>query len=92
MRDLQKHMGRLKDYLTLKGIKVDGGVCRCISPNHEDKNPSCQIGKLTFYCFGCGITGDIYDAVLLLEGIPHSPLTAYDYLEKLFAHNENTEV
>jgi hypothetical protein len=83
-RDFLKYKPRLKEYLTLKGIEIDGGLCHCIDKNHEDKNPSCQIGKETFHCFSCGITGDIYDAVMLLENITDK-LKQYDFIEKLFA-------
>ncbi len=42
------------------GIEVKGTVCRCISPSHEDKNPSMsfKIETNTFKCFSCGFHGD----------------------------------
>ncbi|NGX44091.1 MAG: DNA primase [Candidatus Anoxychlamydiales bacterium] len=42
------------------GIEVKGTVCRCISPSHEDKNPSMsfKIETNAFKCFSCGFHGD----------------------------------
>lgn len=30
-------------------------------PFHEDKNPSMKLNEEYFYCFGCGVTGDVID-------------------------------
>lgn len=37
-------------------------VIRCLNPEHEDRNPSMRIDKLTgvFHCFSCGYAGDIF--------------------------------
>lgn len=37
-------------------------VIRCLSPDHEDKNPSLRIDKITgvFQCMSCGYKGDIF--------------------------------
>lgn len=37
-------------------------VIRCLSPNHEDKNPSLRIDKTTgiFNCLSCGYKGDLF--------------------------------
>lgn len=39
------------------GLSVDAhGMCRC--PFHNDRRPSMKVDE-TFYCFGCGATGDV---------------------------------
>ena len=40
-------------------------------PFHEDAKPSCNIhtGMQAYRCFGCGVTGGIFDMVCLKEGI-----------------------
>ena len=40
--------------------ELKGKLCRCLSPNHEDKNPSMSFKTETntFKCFSCGFTGD----------------------------------
>lgn len=60
----------------------------CLSPAHEDKNPSCYLlapavvhGKnldWKFYCHGCGVVGDIFTAASLLE---EKPLQGLEFLE-----------
>lgn len=66
-----KYKNRLIEYLRLKGIKAERGLIRCFNPNHEDRNPSCELFDDKFICYSgnCGIHGDIYDAVEILEGI-----------------------
>jgi hypothetical protein len=59
------------------------GLIRCFSPDHEDKNPSCQISEDGFFCHACGIHGDIYDAIGILEGITDKT-EQYLFAEKIF--------
>ena len=42
---------------------------RCPSPSHEDRNPSCSIRDDHYHCFSCGINGDIFNLIELLEGV-----------------------
>lgn len=42
---------------------------RCPSPSHEDRNPSCSIRETHYNCFSCGIHGDIFNLIELLEGV-----------------------
>ena len=37
-------------------------IVRCLSPEHDDNNPSLRIDKITgkFGCFSCGFSGDIF--------------------------------
>lgn len=83
--DYGKYKGRLIDFLQSYGIPAQRGLIRCFSPNHNDKNPSCQIQDEHFICHSgnCGIHGDIYDAVEVLEGITDKK-EQYIFLEKLF--------
>lgn len=38
-------------------------VIRCLSPDHEDRNPSLRVDKTTgiFNCLSCGFSGNIFD-------------------------------
>jgi hypothetical protein len=70
--DFYKYKPRLKDYLRQKGVDVSINPTHCFNQqahSHGDANPSLQIWDDGFKCHGCGIEGDIYDAVELLEGI-----------------------
>jgi phage/plasmid-associated DNA primase len=84
--DFEKYKHRFLEYLRLKSIDSHPGLIRCFSPDHEDKNPSCQISEDGFYCHSlgvCGINGDIYDAIGILEGITERK-DQYLFAEKLF--------
>ncbi len=37
-------------------------IVKCINPNHEDRNPSLRIDKITgiFNCFSCGFKGNLF--------------------------------
>jgi hypothetical protein len=61
------------------------GLIHCFSPDHDDHNPSCQVTEETFFCHSgrCGIHGDIYDAIGILEGIPDKK-EQYLFAEKYF--------
>jgi DNA primase len=86
-RDYTKYAGRLLDYLGIKGVEIKDGKCRCLDPAHEDKNPSCVINQGFFHCFSCGVGGDIYDAVQLLEETPLIDREKqFDFLENLFSN------
>jgi len=69
--NFDKYKNRLIEYLRIKGIKAERGLIRCFNPEHEDRNPSCELFDDHFVCYSgnCGIHGDIYDAVGILEGI-----------------------
>lgn len=49
------------------GIKVKGNKAVC--PFHEDTNPSMSLNdsKGLFYCFGCGVKGNLIDFLYLIE-------------------------
>jgi hypothetical protein len=85
MRDYAKYAGCLREYLATKGIEIKNNKCRCLDPAHEDKNPSCLVGKNVFHCLACGIKGDIYDAVQLLEEAPLIDREKqFDFLKNFF--------
>ena len=54
-------------------LKVRHNV-QCLNPLHRDSDPSCSVGARGdfFHCFGCGVSGDIFDAAHLLENRPIS--------------------
>ena len=59
------------------GSKVEGRgrwrKVRCISPNHEDKNPSASVNLMNdtagYKCFSCGLTGDPWKLGKILWGM-----------------------
>lgn len=86
MIDFKKFKPRLKEYLRQKGVDDSISPTHCFNVEghkHSDSNPSCQIWDDGYKCHGCGIQGDIYDAVELLEGITGKK-EQYDFIEKLF--------
>lgn len=46
-----------------------GFIC---CPFHKEKSASCKIYDDSFYCFGCGIGGDVFDFVMQYESVPFS--------------------
>jgi DNA primase len=56
----------VEELLVAKGIYFipKGGdfLVRCLSPDHDDRNPSMRIDKITgiFQCFSCGFKGNIF--------------------------------
>lgn len=64
------------ELLEKKGIdyKLQGkdAVIRCLSPDHDDHNPSMRVDKVTgmFHCFSCGYKGNLFT----FFGAPQSPL------------------
>lgn len=85
--NFDKYKHRLLDYLRNRGIDVprDEGLIRCFNPTHDDKTPSCQVSSDHFHCHSgkCGIDGDLYDAIGILEGI-HDKKEQFLFAEKLF--------
>lgn len=85
--DFNKYKNRLFDYLQYKKLEPVFGLNKCINPNHADKNPSCLFSKNIFHCYSCGVSGDIYDAVGLLEGI-EGKVEQFQFIDKLFGGAE----
>ena len=62
------------------GLSVNrSGMARC--PFHADHNPSMKVDD-RFYCFGCGVSGDVIDFTARLFGL--SPYAAAKKLETDF--------
>jgi hypothetical protein len=83
-RDFDKYKKHLREYLRQKNADVSINPTHCFNTSgHKsgDANPSLQIWDDGFKCWGCGIKGDIYDAVEILEGITDKK-EQYDFVEK----------
>lgn len=89
--DFTKYKPYLLNYLRRCGCNVKLGVNRCFSPTHDDHNPSCEIFNDHFICYSgsCGIHGDIYDAVQIVEGI-EGQQEQYKHLEAIYGGNDYT--
>ncbi|GHV79170.1 hypothetical protein AGMMS49944_09610 [Spirochaetia bacterium] len=83
--DFNRYKHRLQEYLRSRGVDAKTGLIRCFSPDHEDRDPSCQLTEESYFCHSgkCGINGDIYDAIGILEGIPERK-DQYLFAEKFF--------
>lgn len=69
-KDEIKEQRPIKDELAAHGIHVDrAGFCRCIF--HDEKTASMRIypETMSFYCFGCQKSGDVFDVVMQLNGV-----------------------
>lgn len=89
MTDKEKAKEFLEEYLQRKGINTKE-LFRCISPEHEDKNPS-----MSFYkkknkctCFACGKNYDIFDLVKMEYGLKTFP----EQLKKVEEFMKNPEL
>lgn len=53
-------------------LKKAGRYYKGLCPFHPDKNPSFVVNpdRNTFYCFGCGVGGDIYSFVMKFHNLP----------------------
>ncbi|MDR0663650.1 MAG: toprim domain-containing protein, partial [Spirochaetaceae bacterium] len=84
--DFDKYKPRLKELLKRYHVDLSISPTHCFNKGghkHGDANPSLQIFDDSFKCHGCGIHGDIYDAVGILEGITRQK-AQYEFVEKLF--------
>ena len=63
---------KLEEYLVEHEIYPNKGLFSCLSPDHEDSNPSCGLvsSKEAWHCFGCQTSGTIFNAAAALEGFP----------------------
>ena len=59
------------------GLEVNLGNMVCC-PFHNDRIPSMKLNEDYFYCFGCGVHGDVIDLVARLFN-----LSSYDAAKKL---------
>lgn len=66
-----KQQNSMRDVLSRYGMVPNrAGFIRC--PFHKEKSASCKIYDDSFYCFGCGIGGDVFDFVMQYESVPFS--------------------
>ncbi len=61
------------------GLEVNRNGMACC-PFHNDRHPSLKLNEDYFYCFGCGVTGDVIDFVARLYS-----LTSLQAAQKLAA-------
>lgn len=59
------------------GLKQNRNHMACC-PFHNDRHPSLKLNENYYYCFGCGVTGDVIDFVARLFG-----LTSFEAAKKL---------
>ena len=59
------------------GLPIQQGSMVCC-PFHTDRMPSMKLNEDYFYCFGCGVSGDVIDLAARLFG-----LSGYDAAKKL---------
>lgn len=70
-KDEIKQSVTMQEILSRYGIKQNrvGFIC---CPFHRERTASCKIYEDSFYCFGCGIGGDIFDFIMRYESVPFS--------------------
>ena len=61
------------------GLPIQQGSMVCC-PFHDDRTPSMKLNEDYFYCFGCGVSGDVIDLAARLFG-----LSSYAAAQKLAA-------
>ncbi|MDQ1340808.1 MAG: ZnF protein [Campylobacterota bacterium] len=103
----------IRDSITIEDIARDFGGAeilkhnapiRCISPDHEDTNPSMSLNhsKQTCKCHGCGFQGDIFYTVMQLRNVSwkesvdliaetYGIHTGYDTINSFFDNNASKE-
>lgn len=64
-----------------------GGFIRC--PFHKEKTASMKIYKDSYYCFGCGAHGDVFDFVQQMEGLDFK--AAFRELGGTYEHRSGKE-
>lgn len=58
----------MRDIVSQYGLKINrAGFCAC--PFHNEKDASLKVYKDSFYCFGCGASGDIFSFVQAKENV-----------------------
>lgn len=86
----------LEDYLQSLGINT-GTNFKCLSPKHQDDSPSMGLApsKKVVHCFGCGISGGIFNVANWLENKPIAGEAFIQenllYLAQKFSVNVETE-
>ena len=60
--ELVKQAVCVPEAATYYGLQVSRNRMVCC-PFHNDRHPSMKLNERYFYCFGCGVTGDVIDLV-----------------------------
>ncbi len=83
----------MMQYVTLKRA---GSNMLCSCPFHSERTPSCTVflSEQSFYCFGCGVGGDVISFIRKIENLGY--VEALEYLAKrvginLVLDNNNTQ-
>lgn len=77
----------MRDVLERYGIQPNrSGFIRC--PFHKEKTASMKIYKDSYYCFGCGAHGDVFDFVSAMDNL--SFREAFLDLGGTYEHKEET--
>ena len=63
--ELIKQVVRVPEAAAYYGLQVSRNGMACC-PFHDDRHPSMKLNERYFYCFGCGVTGDVIDLVARL--------------------------
>ena len=58
----------MSDVCEMLGLDIKKGFVSC--PLHVDKSPSLKINSNFFYCFSCGVSGDVISFVALFYDVP----------------------
>lgn len=60
-------------------LKRAGSNMVCACPFHSEKTPSCTVfvARQSFYCFGCGVGGDVISLVRRAEGLEYTEALEY---------------
>ncbi len=66
----------MKDIINRLGIEIDRKDFICC-PFHNEKTPSFKVYDYSFYCFGCGVGGDIIDFVKRYLNLSFSEAVEY---------------
>ena len=64
-----KDLYSMRDILERYGLPQPNRAGFICCPFHREKTASMKIYKDSFYCFGCGFGGDIFDFVKKIDGI-----------------------
>lgn len=77
----------MRDILARYGLHPNkAGFVRC--PFHKEKTASMKIYQDSYYCFGCGASGDIFSFAMRMDGCDFK--TAYYGLGGTYEHKEET--
>lgn len=77
----------MRDILARYGIQPNrAGFIRC--PFHKEKTASMKIYQDSYYCFGCGAHGDVFDFVSAMENLTFRE--AFRELGGTYEHKKET--